>query len=340
MAPAAADRHGRDARFEIAARQATVGPTTSKSSPRAHIIPAQHRTSKIAPHTVIRMWGNSRGRQVGPHLSLSLHKHLQTTLRLACTTGTMDYVKICEARTADELVEAAVALDPDAVSSFEQMTPRALGGSLEASQAFVRSLRLFVDEVSEATDPHGALKEAGYRQTLLLRGLSAPLTGWVGSFGFGRGVAASVAASARELMPLSMPIASPSGLAPEVVAADVVEFQRRVLAALRLDDDPLVVIGRELQLNKAEMGELFGVSRQAVSEWMDTGVPSARIRDVSQVLKVVSILSRKLKSGRTSLVVRRPAPALGGQTLLEAMRHDPENALAHVEEAFDWSGVA
>jgi hypothetical protein len=100
------------------------------------------------------------------------------------------------------------------------------------------------------------------------------------------------------------------------------------------------VIGRELQLNKAEMGDLFGVSRQAVSEWMDKGVPSARIADVSQVLKVVSILSRKLKPGRTSLVVRRPAPTLGGLTLLEAMRDGPKRALAQVEEAFDWSGVA
>jgi hypothetical protein len=249
-------------------------------------------------------------------------------------------VKISEARTAEELVEAAVELDPDAVGSFELVTPRALGGSLEASQAFVRILRLFVDEVSEATDPNDALRETGYHNTLLLRGLSAPLTGWVDAFGFGRGVAASVAASARELVSLPTPIAAPTGLAPEVAAADVVEFQRRVLAALRSEDDPLVVIGRELQLSKAELGDLFRVSRQAVSEWMDKGVPSARIGDVSQVLKVVSILSRKLKPGRTSLVVRRPAPALGGRALLEAMRDDPEKTLSQVEEAFDWSGVA
>ena len=249
-------------------------------------------------------------------------------------------MKINEAHTAEELVEAAVELDPDAVGSFELVTPRALGGSLEASQAFVRSLRLFVDEVSEATDPHGVLREAGYHETLLLRGLSAPLTGWVGSFGFGRGIVASVAASARELVPLSTPVAAPSGLAPEVATADVVGFHRRVLAALRLEDDPLVVIGRELQLTKAELGDLFRVSRQAVSEWMDRGVPSGRIGDVSQVLKVVSILSRKLKPGRTSLVVRRPAPALGGRSLLEAMRDDPDKTLTQVEEAFDWSGVA
>jgi hypothetical protein len=38
-------------------------------------------------------------------------------------------VKISEARTADELAEAAAQLDPTAVDAFELVTPRALGGS-------------------------------------------------------------------------------------------------------------------------------------------------------------------------------------------------------------------
>jgi hypothetical protein len=249
-------------------------------------------------------------------------------------------VRIAEASTAEELAEAATQLDPDAVGSFEFVTPRALAGSSEACSAFVRSLRIYVDEVSADVDPRGQLLRAGYHEALLLRGLSAPMTGWVGSFGFGRGIAASIAASARELVPSSPPIATPTGLAPDVAGADLVEFQRRALAALRMEDDPLVVIGRELQLNRADLGELFGVSRQAVSEWLDRGVPSARLRDVSQVLKAVSILSRKLKPGRTGVVVRRPAPTLGGRTLLEAMHDDPDKALCAVEESFDWSGVA
>lgn len=252
----------------------------------------------------------------------------------------MVIVKISEARSAEELVQAAVEVDPDTVRSFELVTVRALSGSAEASQAFVRYLRRFVDEVSEATDPHGQLTEPGYHQVLLLRCLSAPMTGWVASFGFGPGVAASVAACARELLPSAMTIAAPSGLAPEAAGADMVEFQRRALAALRLDDDPLVVIGRELQLNKAELGELFGVSRQAMSEWLDKGTPSGRLRDVGLVMKAVSVLSRKLKPGRVSLVARRPAPTLGGRTLLEVMHDNPEEALAAVDEAFDWSGTA
>lgn len=249
-------------------------------------------------------------------------------------------MRIREARTPEELAEAAAELNPEMTDSFELVTPRALAGSFEACVTFVRHLRRYVDEVSDEVDPHRRLRETGFHQTLLLRALSAPLTGWVGSFGFGRGIAASVAASALELTPLSTPIAVPSGLAPEVGRADLVEFERRVLATLRLEDNPLVVIGRELQLSKTEMGELFSVSRQAVSEWMDKGIPSGRMRDVSQVLKATSILSRKLKPGRTSLVARRPAAALGGRTLIEAMRDDPEEALAAIEGSFDWSGAA
>lgn len=249
-------------------------------------------------------------------------------------------MKISEAQSPEELAEAAAELDPTTIDSFELVTPLALAGSYEACSSFVRYLQLFVDEVAAEIDPYGQLRESGYRQTLLLRGLSAPMTGWVGSFGFGRGVGASIAASALELTSVSSPIAVPAGLAPEVASADLYEFERMVLATLRSEDEPLAVIGRELQLTKAELGELFRVSRQAVSEWMDTGIPPKRLGDVSHVLRIASLLSRKLKPGRAALVVRRPAPALGGRTLLEVIHDDPAKALSAVEESFDWSGVA
>lgn len=260
-------------------------------------------------------------------------------LRTACP----DYnsgVKISEAQSAEELAEAAAELDPKTVDSFQLVTPLALAGSYEACSRFVRYLHLFVNEVAAELDPYDQLRGSGRHETLLLRGLLAPMSGWVGSFGFGRGVAASIAASALELASVSSPIAVPSGLAPEVANADLYEFERMGLAILRSEDEPLAVIGRELELTRGELGELFHVSRQAVSEWMDTGIPQKRLGDVSQVLRIASVLSRKLKPGRAALVVRRPAPALGGRTLLDAIHDDPAMALSAVEESFDWSGVA
>lgn len=249
-------------------------------------------------------------------------------------------VKISEARSAEELAKAVAAFDPQTIDSFDLVTPLALAGSFAACSSFVRYLQLFVDEVVADIDPHGQLRGSGYHRALLLRGLTAPMTGWVASFGFGRGIAAAVSASALELASVSPPIATPHGLAPDVATADLYEFERTVLATLRAEDEPLAVISRELQLTKAELGELFSVSRQAVSEWMDTGIPQKRLGDVSRVLRIASLLSRKLKPGRTALVVRRPAPALGGRTLLDVICDDPEKALNVVEESFDWSGVA
>ena len=252
----------------------------------------------------------------------------------------IELVKITEAHTAEELAEAAENLDREAVALLSQVTPLALSGSTEASTAFVRTIRRYVDEVVAEIDPQGPLSEGGVHEALLYRSLSSPMTGWAAHFGFGKGIAASVAATALEMTSQYSAIAAPSGIPIEVGLADVGEFQRRVSTTLRLSEDPLVVITRELDLSKNDLGHLFGVSRQAASEWVDKGVPASRLREVSAVLRTVSSMSRKLKPGRLSLVARRPAAALGGRTLLEALTEDPEGTQYKVEDALDWSGPA
>jgi hypothetical protein len=61
---------------------------------------------------------------------------------------------------------------------------------------------------------------------------------------------------------------------------------------------------------------------------------------VASVLAVVRVLVRKLKAGRVAMVARRPAPALGGATLLEALAKDPTDTEGLVEQVFDWSATA
>ncbi len=249
-------------------------------------------------------------------------------------------MKVRDARTAEELVAAVAQLDPAAVEAFERVTRRALDGSPAACSAYVRSVRAFADEVTDDLDPPGGWRSAGFHDALLLRALHAPMSGWVATYGFGHGVTAAIAAAARDLAQFGRPMAAPTGLSPEAAQADLVEFGRRVLAALQFDEvDPLALIARELRVSRVELGRLFGVSRQAVTTWAATGVPSGRLRDLSLVMKVVSILSRRLAPGRTALVVRRPAAALGGRSVLDVLGEDPDRALAAVEHAFDWSGV-
>src|SRR5207247_3787078 len=94
-------------------------------------------------------------------------------------------------------------------------------------------------------------------------------------------------------------------------------------------------------LNLTELGELFGVSRQAVAQWLEQGVPSDRQAKVATVAAVSDLLGRKLKPGRLPGVARRRAPAYGDRTMLQVIADDKhEWLLESVRESFDWSHTA
>lgn len=90
--------------------------------------------------------------------------------------------------------------------------------------------------------------------------------------------------------------------------------------------------GRSLQrikriwgLSTTELGALFGVSRQAVSKWLDGGVPSDRIPVVADVQAITDLLDRHLKADRIPAVVRRAAPRLGDRSLVDLVADDRSN---------------
>ena len=70
-------------------------------------------------------------------------------------------------------------------------------------------------------------------------------------------------------------------------------------------------------LSRTELGELFGVSRQAVSKWIRDGVPSDRATAVADIEAITDLLDRYIKRDRIAAVVRRRADGLGGHSLLE-----------------------
>lgn len=248
-------------------------------------------------------------------------------------------MNLLNARTPEELVEEAEKIEPAEVETVGLLFQQSLSGSVGVSRSLVVHLRSLARAVAEAVDPAGRLAEPPQLDLLVFLGTSAPATGWVAAFGFGRGSAAYLAASALG-MAGHRPPAPPPGVAPEVSGANMIDFERRALAALRDERDPLEVMGDELGLGDSELGRLFGVSRQAVRQWRDRGIPSERLGRVGEVLRVVQVMSRKLKPGRVALVSRRPAAAFGGRSLLEVLAEDPREALEAVEDAFDWSGSA
>lgn len=71
------------------------------------------------------------------------------------------------------------------------------------------------------------------------------------------------------------------------------------------------------QLSRSELGRLFGVSRQAVTKWLDEGLPTERVQEVAHLAAISDLLVRYLKRDRISAVVRRPAANLSGRSLLD-----------------------
>lgn len=85
----------------------------------------------------------------------------------------------------------------------------------------------------------------------------------------------------------------------------------------RLRAGGLERVMRRWVLSRAELGALFGVSRQAVSKWLTGGVPGDRVTQVADVEAITDLLEHHVKADRIPAVVRRQAPGLGDLSLME-----------------------
>lgn len=74
---------------------------------------------------------------------------------------------------------------------------------------------------------------------------------------------------------------------------------------------------RVWNLNLTEVGALFGITRQAVSKWVEHGPPVERVSAIAEVAAATDLLVHHLKRDRIPAVVRRAAPALRGRSLID-----------------------
>jgi predicted transcriptional regulator len=90
-------------------------------------------------------------------------------------------------------------------------------------------------------------------------------------------------------------------------------------------------------LSASAAARIFGVSRQAFSKWMKRGVPEARLETISMLSAATDLLTRYLRHDRIPAVVRRPAAALGGASLLEMVKKgQSREVLAACRSMFDF----
>ncbi|HEX9122663.1 MAG TPA: hypothetical protein VF984_04785 [Actinomycetota bacterium] len=258
---------------------------------------------------------------------------------------------------------AADRLEPvagDLIRDLDDLIPRALRGSGSAATAYVRTWRLLAArllELAHVERPEAvAMSETGFMladvtaspaplaaRLLDQLALQAPFSPWVARYGPGRGIAVFLLDEIRRLVPDLEPMSHRGTALPhwDLSPDDFSRFAHNVWVQIQQETPPLARIQAVLRLSDTELGRLFGVRRQAASQWLQDGIPPARLRKALAVLQVVDLLERNLQPDRIPAAARTPAPAYDGLTMLQMIERDRHVDLLEITRAsFDWTATA
>jgi hypothetical protein len=131
---------------------------------------------------------------------------------------------------------------------------------------------------------------------------------------------------------------TPQAAAATIAAAADPDWTRQFVDELdrAVRTDPLERFTELWGLSNSAAAGIFGVSRQAFSKWLKTGVPAARAEAVADLATATDLLDRYVKRERIPAVVRRNAPILGGRSLLDlAGDGETRRVTEAVEQMFD-----
>jgi hypothetical protein len=118
---------------------------------------------------------------------------------------------------------------------------------------------------------------------------------------------------------------------------------RRIVDRLdhELNASPLQRTVRLWDISATQLGQMFGISRQAASKWLLDGAPASRRDQVAVLGRATDLLDQWVKRERIPAVVRRPVEVLGGRTRLEvALAGEFDVLLAELRDTFDLTRIA
>src|ERR1700681_270456 len=230
---------------------------------------------------------------------------------------------------------------------FREAMPHALRGEWPAVTILVRHWHSLVDDIVKSaadelpqlvqrdndgfgivTASHHVSREPIHYLDHLIS--DVPFSPLLARFGQGVGIGVVAIDAFRMLLPgcpqLNLGMSPGWRDLPE--GSDSPRFRRLVDLAIRSMEPPLFRVKDLFGLSNSEVANLFGVKRQAVDQWEQSGeVPTARREKLANLLSVGELLERKLSPGRLPLVARRSAEAYGGITMLEMMAFDRDGEL-------------
>lgn len=220
-------------------------------------------------------------------------------------------------------------LAPAATEQVERHLPRALRGDHAACRAYADAWRALVAGLLEPYDaPPSAV---AVLERLAIVAPFHPEGPFRAVVSVANGIIAGMSAPAAARL-------APAELPPP---AELERFTRLVLADLAGAGSGLPHLMAAWELSVTDVARLFGVRRQAVQQWLDQGVPSARRPKLVAILGIADLLERNLLPERIQGIVRAPAPADGGRSMLDAIADDQhERVLERTRRSFDWAWSA
>jgi hypothetical protein len=221
-----------------------------------------------------------------------------------------------------------IQLPSDLVREVERALPKALRGEAAAARRYARAWHGLVRGLLASDDAGAAAADV-----LDHLALTAPFhpDGPINAL---LSAAAGIISGMRPSPVSSSPAPLPAPLQYE-------RFSLAVLHELSRPGSDLAGLMAGWRLSVSDVARLFGVTRQAVQQWLDDGVPAARQPKLLQILRVGDLLERNLQPPRIPAVVRSDADAYGGRSMLELIAEDRhDELLSSVERSFEWASTA
>lgn len=258
----------------------------------------------------------------------------------------MDTVESALLGTYGEVREACDTVLSSWVRAMDETLTKAVEGDRRAARSYATTYVALVDFLSTRL-PTVSTEQQWLARVARREAVALPFRSCLVEDRPGLSVALTLVSDMRRMSTVADEMAWPSPCTARLSShfklddKGVREFERVVDAVLDDSASPLEEVIDAFDLSLTDAGRLFGVTRQAASQWLDEGVPSDRQAKVTSVAQVASLLRNHLVPQRIPGIARKPADAYGGRSMLEMIEGDEHLALLDItRRSFDWTATA
>lgn len=246
----------------------------------------------------------------------------------------------------DEVRRACDSLLASWVTAIDATLEDAVQGDRLAARRYATTYIALVDFLTENL-PGEPTERRWLARVARREAVSLPFRSCLVEDRAGLSVALTLVSDIRDMSPETPELAWPQGCEVrlysrfEIDDRGVREFERVVNGIVDGSVSPLEQVIDTFDLSYTDAGRLFGVTRQAVSQWLDEGLPADRTAKVTTVAQIASILRHYLVPERIPGIARKPAEAYGDRSMLDMIETDDHLELLELtRRSFDWASTA